>query len=331
MGRRPESASKGGRILPGMASTTFPELIVSRQLRRQGDSTQYVERGSQTGVFVRIRPGVYLPTALWDALDPAARHRMRMEALLATSRHSVVFSHESAAAVHGIPIVGAWPDLPRVVEPLDAGRKGRTGVVIRRVEYEQDVCRVDEFWATSAVRTALDLAAVRSLVAGVVAIDHVIHQLGEQGRQEFVTRVDPERAFRGVRKVRAALEYATGKAESPLESLSLVRFRELGFVAPEQQTEFVVDGETFRVDFWWPDAGIIGEADGTAKYGADGSIAIKRVLEEKRREDALRSVSAGFARWSWSDAWDGDPLAAHLRRAGVPQLRPFASRSTFNK
>jgi hypothetical protein len=300
-------------------------LILSRRLRSAGDSTLGLERGARTGVFVRVRPGAYVPTREWELMDAATRHRVAMDAFALTSTRSVVFAGESAAALHGIPVIGGWPVHPRIIAEPEFSRRTRVGVAARwRAVREDEVVEVGGLRATSAARTAIDLAAERDLVCGVAALDHVIHS-GAVQHAELRASVGRDRPFPGVRKVDAALAFATGAPESPLESLSTVRIAQLGFDPAIQQVAFVVDGERFRADFYWPEFGVIGEADGRAKYALDPAS----LWREKHREDALRSVTTGFARWTWDDAWTGGPLARKLERAGLRRSPRKAAKYAF--
>ncbi|MDM7889461.1 hypothetical protein QUG98_13460 [Curtobacterium sp. RHCJP20] len=88
-----------------------------------------------------------------------------------------------------------------------------------------------------------------------------------------------------------------------------------------QQDEFVTGAGRFRVDFWWPSAGIIGEFDGRVKYDHPSTL-----WSEKRREDALRRLPEvrGFARWGIREALDPGLLAPVLLAAGLPLGRGWA-------
>jgi hypothetical protein len=165
------------------------------------------------------------------------------------------------------------------------------------------------------MRTAIDLARSCSLVRGVVALDHVFADgVDRDAVLDFVAR---RRPFAGVRRVECALAIARGLSESPLESISMVRFAEFGIPMPEQQVTFTLRGRrSARVDFYWRDFGVIGEADGRLKYESPNDL-----WAEKQREDALRMVANRVIRWTWSDAWSGQPLIAILERAGIPTAR----------
>ena len=165
---------------------------------------------------------------------------------------------------------------------------------------------------TSPARTALDLARTGTLAQGVVAVDHVI--ASGVDRDRLVAWCSTHRVH-GIANARRALGIARGLSESPLESLSLARFAELGFPAPEQQREIVVGSQRYRVDFSWPEFGVVGEADGRGKYADPADL-----WREKRREDAIRTLVPRFVRWSWADAWASEPLRLLLGRAGIPSV-----------
>jgi hypothetical protein len=68
---------------------------------------------------------------------------------------------------------------------------------------------------------------------------------------------------------------------------------------------------------------VAAEAAGDGKYlGTDDAARTsRRVLDEKRREDAIRRLVRGFTRWDWNDAWSKEPVRARLVAAGLPVVR----------
>ncbi|MFZ3451651.1 hypothetical protein [Arthrobacter sp. 7Tela_A1] len=104
--------------------------------------------------------------------------------------------------------------------------------------------------------------------------------------------------------------------------------------SPELQKSFNSPGGRLlgRTDFFWKQQELVGEFDGTVKYGktqTDGRAQPEHaLLQEKRREDAIRATGVGFLRWSWSELFkpSGDPdgLVQALLRAGLPQQRSRA-------
>lgn len=87
--------------------------------------------------------------------------------------------------------------------------------------------------------------------------------------------------------------YVDPRAESPLESWSRGYMVVYGLPMPLLQHTLVgADGMSYRVDFYWPDARLIGEADGLAKYGDDPKAFRRAKAEEVSRQRALQAEGA---------------------------------------
>ncbi len=308
----------------------FLELVLARDARWRTGSTAALERRAATCDLVRIAPGAYVPAGEWEALSPPERLMTAADAMRAVAVGDPVFSHETAAAFHGIPIIGAWPDRPTAT----VGRAGDgPGAWMRRVRRDlapgERVLLASGVRVTSMIRTAIDLAATRSLLGGIVAVSDLRHRVGVAAGdlEEALAALGP---FHGAGRARAAVRRSTAGSESPLESLVVARCQDLGFEVPEQQAVVRgADGVAYRCDFVWDGGRIVGEADGRLKYedgafGADRTAA-DTVWAEKRREDAIRGVRERFVRISWHDAWRGTPMELLLRTAGVP--RPHRARA----
>jgi hypothetical protein len=73
-----------------------------------------------------------------------------------------------------------------------------------------------------------------------------------------------------------------------------------------------------RADFAWEDLRLNGDIDGRITYGRllrSGPDPGDAVVEEKRRDDAIREEGWGVVRWTWADLTSRDPLRARLLRA----------------
>ena len=132
---------------------------------------------------------------------------------------------------------------------------------------------------------------------------------------------------RAIRRGSFAIGFGDGRSGSAGESLSRVAIHRAGLPAPELQARFDDDrGLIGYTDFWWPEAGIIGEFDGLGKYRRDLSGQRRSpadiVVAEKRREDRLRSLGPRVVRWGWSTARSVADLRDVLVAAGV---RPESS------
>ena len=127
-------------------------------------------------------------------------------------------------------------------------------------------------------------------------------------------------------RARAAfvLSFADAASESVGESFSRALMWELGFEIPQLQFWVTRDGRRIaRVDYLWPRIRLAGEFDGLVKYLASQELSRKSpaevVVEEKRREDEVRSAGYGMVRWVWADLLEPERFATILHRAGVPR------------
>lgn len=298
------------------------ELRFAREQRLARGNARRLERETVRRDLVRIRLGAYADSEEWAAADSVARHLALVAAARRAARREPVFSHESAAALLGIPIIGSWPS--RVTATVRRGSGWSSGAVhrVHRDLDPVDVVQLDDgARVTSPARTAVDLAAVRSRLAGIIAMSEV----RRRGVESESLRQTLDRAGRmlGIGAARAAFRDSVGGSDSPLETLVIVRCRDLGFAEPAQQHHVVgVDGKDYWVDFAWCGGEILGEADGRDKYrSADGGSDFEALWAEKRREDAIRARCRAFLRVSWEDAWGGVGLERRLLAAGVPRTR----------
>ena len=296
-------------------------ISTAREQRLRGDGRR-LERAATAGALVRVRRGAYVARAAADTATPVALHLTRVLATRLAAAHEPTFSHESAAALLGIPIVGRWPErthttvTERVSSSAPVQRSTRRLSDLDRREHP------DGTRSTSPVRTAIDLAATRPLLAGIVAISHV--RSSGVGLEEFDAALDRAGRFPGLRRARVALARSTSGSGSVLETLVVVRCQDYGFAAPAQRRDVLgVDGLVHRVDFAWEDGAILGVGDVRDKCddapSSSTSSAAESVWAARRREDALRPVSQAFVRLGWVDAWGGQGLARQLIAAGVPQ------------
>jgi len=318
-GGGPRVPGGGGRRVAGDGAVPRAEagasvVHVSAAVRGVLPVPAAMQRRAGSGQLVRVRRGTYVGAEEWQVLDERARQVVRVRAVHAAAARAPVFSHWSAAAVLGLPVVGRRDADVHVVQAPAGGGRSHGDVVRHAARGDVPVAVCDGITVTSAARTVVDLARVGGVVAGVVAGDAAVRH-GWAGVEELRLEVERVGSGRGVLAARAAVELVDGRSESPGESLSRVRMAERGLPAPVLQHE-VRDRHGFvgRVDFWWPDVGVVGEFDGRVKYGTGAADVL---WEEKLREDRLRAAGLAVARWTWSAAWAGDPMVARLRAAGV--------------
>lgn len=297
-----------------------PGVLLSTDLLERDISLRTASRAVERGELIRLKRGAYCSRTSWDAASASERHRWRVLAVAATYPRAV-FSHWSAAAIHGLPIIGPWPSDVHVAADRASGGRSERGIRRHcRGLPVSDVTRVGALAVTAIERTVVDLAAVQPFRFALSPADHVL-------RGELVTRehlVDRCAALtRGRRRALRVIEFANPEAASPGESLSRGVIHELGFPTPRLQTRHVIDGAEYFTDFEWPEHQVIGEFDGLGKYLRDeylrGRTTAEAVLDEKRRENRLRRATGStVARWEWADALKLAPLRAILIEAGLP-------------
>lgn len=235
----------------------------------------------QRGTLVRIRRGAYVDTEVWNGLGAADRHRLLVRATRWAARDEPVFSHESAAALHGIPFTGTWPARAHVTAPSrTASSNAMVARTRRTLPASSIVLHQSGTRLTNPMTTALDLAASRSLLSGIVAISHVRRAVGAS-REALEHALAESGIHSGLRRARAAIARSADASDSPLETLVVVRCQDLGFEAPTQQYPVVgLDGKRYWIDFAWRDGQILAESDGRGKYRDPGNC--RRQVSSRR-------------------------------------------------
>lgn len=327
----------------GLAMPAHPEavktpespipLVRVSELSREGQPTHALVRAAQAGHQRRIFRGVYAPTSAWDEASDRERHLARMRGAAATrTAHPVVFSHQSAALVWGIPILGHWPSEVHMHAFGRRGARSRNGIVWHRDSITDDeVCEVDGMLVTSALRTVADLARSTPFASAVVSLDYATRPrlflpggtaMEGMSRERVLAQLEQDGPARGARSARAALSFSNPLSGSPGESCSRVEIHRLRFRPPRLQVQVPRrDGHGKDIpDFDWPEA--FGEFDGKIKYTRDqytGGRPIEEIVwAEKRREDRLRRAGKkDMARWLWSDVMNPMLLRHILLDAGL--------------
>lgn len=175
---------------------------------------------------------------------------------------------------------------------------------------------------TSPARTVLDIAREHGLDAGLAAADAAVHR-GLAVCEDLATVLSFCAGWPGVPAARRVTELVDGRAESPLESLSRLRMHSTGVPAPDLQVEIGGEIGNFiaRVDFYWPEFGVVGEADGNLKYQSRTDL-----IEERRRQRRLETLGLIAVRWEWADLARFARVARELERAFGRGIRPGGGR-----
>ena len=283
-----------------------------------------LDRMTRRGELRRVRRGAYTDRSDQPP-DPIERHRLLIDATLQQTPVPAIVSHVSAAVLHGLP---CFPDdLSRVHLTRDRPGGGR----VRRYVHlhsaplpPTDLCVIDGWSVTSLARTVVDLARRLSMKRAVAMGDAALAQ--GLDATELAAVVARCLGWPGMTAARRAIEFLDGRSESVGESVSRVVLHDAGVPAPQPQ--YLVNDEyggfVGRTDFGWSAMRTLGEFDGLVKYGRllkPGQTAGDVLMEEKRREDALRDLGWEIVRWIWKDLRHPERLVERLERAFARGLR----------
>jgi predicted transcriptional regulator of viral defense system len=274
---------------------TYADLLAS------GLSRARIRTMVQRGELLSLARGVYITA------DLVQRMRIQPEGATATSAMAAlamlcpgtVVSHDTAAELHGLDVLTSGQRLT-VSRPPGAGSRSASqpGILVHVAGLpESHVGWRFGVPVTTVPRTVIDLARTLDLRSGLVVADSALHQ-HLTSKRELRAVLAACRRWPGSLKAAEVVELADGLAESALESLARLVFRDLGLPAPELQVEIRdADGQFIgRVDFLWRQFRTIAEVDGALKYD-DRS----RALAQLRRDKLLRAADYEVEHFTWRD------------------------------
>jgi hypothetical protein len=290
------------------------------ELVDQGETYQNLARRVASPGLVRIRHGAYAETLAGSAVQ---RHVQLIEGTWPTLGPDAVLSHVSAGLVHGLPAWAALLSKVTTIRSISGHGERRTHLHARRAALSSDeIVELEGYRVTSIERTAIDLACLLSYERAVAVLDAALHATADASL--LAATVEAARRRHGIARVRAALAFADGRAESPGESISRVRVAEVGIARPELQVNIFDEFGRWvaRSDFGWLDRGVIGEFDSRVKYLGSREEVARAVMKEKAREAAIRRLGWSVVRWGWDDLADRtafrDRIEAEFARASNP-------------
>lgn len=297
-----------------------PAPVLRRDLVAAGVGDDELRRLRVSGRLVRLRRGAYVGAG---DLGPVERHRQTVRAAVRTLSPDAVFSHVSAAAMHGIGLWRVPLDRVEVTRNRRSGARTAPSARFHAATLAADeITVVDGVPVTTVARTVVDLARSLPFVVAVAVTDAALHA-GAVTADELAVAVTRSARRPGTPAARRVLAAADGGADGPGETRSRLLLHSCGLPAPATQQELRDPAGRFlgRVDFWWEQARVAGEFDGRIKYGrrlAPGGDIEEVLWREKLREDAIRAEGVAVVRWVWADlrsAASFAPTVARLRRA----------------
>jgi Transcriptional regulator, AbiEi antitoxin len=307
------------RTPPAVAGEQFGTFTTAQAVAA-GWTSHALRHAVGAGILVRLRPGAYaIPhqSAGRRYADHAALLAQQAAAATLTNRR-VPASHSAAAALLGLPLVSTPARACMTVPPRWRG--DIAGVHLHEARlHPGHVTRLGRIHLTSPERTIIDLAREGGAAEAIAAADRAL-ALGLTTSGRLAGALVQLGGWPGLRAARQVVRLSDSRSESALESMSRLRMDDAGLAVPDLQARLVSRTNEFlgRVDFYWDEFGVVGEADGLEKY--DESIPSLR--EEKLRQERLEQAGLIVVRWGWEERNAFDPVASRLRAAFARAKRP---------
>ncbi|MGH2988120.1 MAG: type IV toxin-antitoxin system AbiEi family antitoxin domain-containing protein [Solirubrobacterales bacterium] len=291
-------------------------VVTRAQLLAAGIGPHRVKHRLARGRLHPIHRGVYAV-----GRPRLTRHGLWMAAVLACGP-SAVLSHESAAALWGLRPQGR----PEIEVSVRTGRARtrRRIVVHRRANLgARDVTVRDRIPVTTPICTLVDIALAldrEELEAAINAADR--RELVGPDRLRRALNELPRRP--GVANLREALDRRTFTlTDSALERRFLPLARDAGLGQP--LTGVRLNG--FKVDFYWPDLGLVVETDGLRYHRTPAQQATDRLRDQAHTAAGLTSLRFTHAQVRYQPGHVRSTLAATAGRLRTASGRSAPPRS----
>ena len=322
-------------------------LVLARDLSGRSG----ISRRACSGELLRIASGVYLEAKALEGLERWQQAEFiycaRLHAVCA-KRGSAVLCGQSAAFVHGLPMVEMGEvacysksahgqsvmRLPAVRIPGSIVVKG-LAVRPSRSAHGGRIAAAAGLRVSDPLETALECAFGEHEETAFVQTCSALHLFSGFSRFNADSRNGAEmlrqHLLEGmavlplVRKMRAnarwTLENADPGCESPGECRVLYALKRAGLEGLLTQEEVPTPGGVFFIDIAIPGLGIAIEFDGRVKYGASVREVHESLEAESRRQRLLELAGWTVIRVRWGDLKRIDEIIARVRLAIAARRR----------
>ncbi|HEY2641590.1 MAG TPA: DUF559 domain-containing protein [Streptosporangiaceae bacterium] len=295
----------GSLRLAGIATTA--------EMAARGITRGQIRTAVLRGDLASMGNGVYAIASVLDELRgvEGSAQVLRATAALATVGAGAVASHQTAAVIHSLDLIGRQPPVVAITRaPGSGSRSGRMGIVVHAAALpaEQVTERVGVA-VTTVARTVVDLARTLDVREGIVAADCALRTRQTSGH-ELCAVLETCRRWPGALRAAEVVEFADWRSESALESIARVVIRDCGLPRPELQVPIRCGVVWYSVDFLWPRYRTVAEVDGAAKYESK-----TLALYQLRRDAELREAGFEVVHFDWQEITTQPLLVAKSIRA----------------
>ncbi len=292
------------------------------ELLADGLTDDLIMRDVRKGRLTRIRHGIYADARALAAASPAEAHKAHLRGAVLAAREPIWASGPSAAMLHGLPLFEAAP------ARIHLAREGRQDIRSLQRPSKHELTLPDIEIVTHAFPSPPDslcagLPTVDAATAAVTSAPHVgfwrLVGLLDAVRwrssisQDHLESLAHEWMQLGSQgKCLEAIALSRSGAQTFLETYSRLALMRERLPEPLLQVPFYdAQGLIGIVDMYWPDFGVVGEADGAIKYDSRAVL-----IAEKKRAERLASLGLRMVRWMWADITQRpDLVAAQVRRS----------------
>jgi very-short-patch-repair endonuclease len=277
-------------------------VVARRQLFELGFSGHWIDHRIAIGRLHRRHRGVYAVGR--PHVTPYGRW---MAAVLACGP-AAVLSHDSAAALWGIRPASHSLE----VSVLTGAKRRPEGISVHRRHDlpPEEVTDCHGIPVTSPIRTLIDMA-VRLDREPLEAAINEADKLDLCDPEALRSALDDAKGQPGVGALRTVLDRRTFTlTDSELERRFLRIVRDLGLPLPETG----VDVNGFKVDFHWPDLGLVVETDGLRFHRTPAQQARDRLRDQRHTAAGLTPLRFTRAQVRFEPGYVGETMAAVVRR-----------------
>lgn len=274
-------------------------LLTKDCLIRQGYTDYGLRTAIRQGHITRLRQGVYIGTQNLQQISTWERYPLQILAQF-KSAPSTVFSHQSAAVLHGLALIRMnQQKIHLYCKPSSRGYSPET--TRHALLQESTPLAVTPVGAitTDIPTLLLDCARTLPFEEAVVIADSALYAQKISLTELYILL----RSFqgRGAAKAYKVAENLSYLSESPGETLTRMRLSELG-IRFRQQEPVVLGSKTYRGDFYLIDFDCFVEFDGNMKYSDFGSPEVA-IANERARERQFLNSGARIFRTDWSEVF----------------------------
>lgn len=338
-------------------------VLSTGQLMQHGHSRFSVARALESSDVIKVRPGWFIERETWEASLPETRAIMAAVAAQRSYENSPLFSHRTAAVLHGLPVWLNWlSPIPvrgsqartrmrihndhrtvHLISPYnESAPRSDTPLAKHRFEVPtHHITNLHGFKVTSVERTLIDLARSERFEVALACADTYLSRHARTGRatnasvvqawcERLLAFASRNEGGRGVRAIRALADLANPLADSPLESVSRLRFNQLGIDVEQQTLVVLPSGRRYYLDFLLSEQGYFGECDGNAKY-LDPEVRGDRdareviIAERRRFNEISNTTSLRGIRWGTGEVASAQHFESWLGSSGIAVTRRATS------